>query len=337
MMTTEHNVINGDSRNMKEIANDSINLVVTSPPYPMITMWDELFCSLNPEIKDFLESDGMAAFRLMHEELDKTWSELSRVVKPGGFVCINIGDATRKISDTFKIYPNHSRITMKMIELGFDPLPEIIWHKPTNAPNKFMGSGMLPCGAYVTLEHEYILIFRKGNKRDFKKEDMIIRKKSAYFYEERNEWFSDTWNIVGSKQNINCKARNRSGAFPYEIPKRLILMYSNLYDTVLDPFFGTGTTTIAGMINGRNTIGIEIEKELIDEFKKSLKENIKPHLKDNYTRIKNKNNEKYINNNYNIKVKTKQEKEIELLEISDIIYDNDDIVIEYENIKPFKN
>ena len=94
-----------------------------------------------------------------------------RVLKNGRFACINIGDATRKIRDDFCLYPNHARILNYLLDIGFSALPDILWRKQANAPNKFMGSGMLPAGAYVTLEHEYILIVRKGSKREFKTED----------------------------------------------------------------------------------------------------------------------------------------------------------------------
>ncbi|MFM6984984.1 MAG: DNA methyltransferase [Chitinophagaceae bacterium] len=126
-------------------------------------------------------------FELMHQELDKVWKECFRVLTEGGFLCINIGDATRTINGNFKLYNNHSRIAQYCNSIGFNEMPCILWRKETNALNKFMGSGMLPCGAYVTLEHEYILIFRKGSKRDYRKEvDKNARKNSAFFWEERN-------------------------------------------------------------------------------------------------------------------------------------------------------
>lgn len=139
----------------------------------------------------------------MHQELDKVWEECYRVIKPGGFMCVNIGDATRTINGNFKLYNNHTRILETCNKLGFISLPNIIWRKQTNAPNKFMGSGMLPCGAYVTLEHEWILIFRKGDKRKYKtSEEKLDRMKSSFFWEERNIWFSDVWDIKGTKQKI---------------------------------------------------------------------------------------------------------------------------------------
>ena len=109
-----------------------------------------------------------------------------------------------------------------------------------------MGSGMLPAGAYVTLEHEHILVLRKGNKRNFKTpEEKLRRQKSAFFWEERNLWFSDLWeDLKGTKQNnIDKNIRERSGAYPFELAYRLINMLSLREDKVLDPFLGTGTTT----------------------------------------------------------------------------------------------
>jgi DNA modification methylase len=90
----------------------------------------------------------------MHKELDKVWKNIAGAVKEGGIVCINIGDAVRSINREFKLYSNHSRIISAFLNLGFNALPDILWRKQTNSPNKFMGSGMLPPGAYVTLEHE---------------------------------------------------------------------------------------------------------------------------------------------------------------------------------------
>jgi len=114
--------------------------------------------------KALAEHDGKSAFEFMNESLDRVWGECLRVLKPGGFDC----------------------------------LPMIHWFKPTNAPNKFMGSGTLPSGAYVTLEHEYILVFRKGGRRSFLPSEQGLRRESAFFWEERNSWFSDVWNFSGA-------------------------------------------------------------------------------------------------------------------------------------------
>jgi DNA modification methylase len=265
-LTTFHTLLFQDARDCSNIKDESVDLVVTSPPYPMIEMWDGLFCGLSTDAANALAAgDGMKAFEAMHRELDKVWTHQFRTLKPGGFLCINIGDATRTVAGTFRLYPNHVRAASCCMRLGFDPLPIIHWWKPTNAPNKFMGSGMLPAGAYATLEHEYILIFRKGGKREFAAAgEKQVRYESAYFWEERNQWFSDTWDLKGLRQDLGMDAasRQRSAAFPFELAYRLICMYSVQGDTVVDPFLGTGTTTFAAIAAGRSSIGVEIDKAL---------------------------------------------------------------------------
>ncbi len=187
-MRTTHKILFQDSRELSEIPSESVDLVVTSPPYPMIAMWDEMYGNQNPDIQDALTSrDGNQAYTLMHEILDSVWDEVFRVLKDGRFACINIGDATRTVDGNFCLYPNHARILTYLLKIGFLALPDILWRKQANTPNKFMGSGMLPAGAYVTLEHEYILIVRKGSKRIFNSEkEKQNRRESALFWEERN-------------------------------------------------------------------------------------------------------------------------------------------------------
>jgi DNA modification methylase len=200
----------------------------------------------------------------MHRDLDRVWAEVHRVLCDGGIACINVGDAVRTLGGRFQLYPNHARILVACRHLSFEALPSVLWHKTTNAPNKFMGSGMLPAGAYVTLEHEHILVLRKNGRRLFAApEAKAGRRASAYFWEERNAWFSDLWDPRGARQALADKgARQRSAAFPLEIAWRLILMHSVRGDTVLDPFLGTGTTILAAMATGRNSIGVEIDPAL---------------------------------------------------------------------------
>lgn len=263
-MQTEHRVCFEPASALREVPEGSVDLVVTSPPYPMIEMWDQVLAVQDTRIADHLtRGDGPAAFELMHCLLDQVWSECVRVLRTGGFVCINIGDATRSMGGTFRLYPNHARILSACQSLGLDTLPAILWRKQTNAPNKFMGSGMLPSGAYVTLEHEYILILRKGGKRNFGPSDRARRSRSAFFWEERNSWFSDVWDFKGTQQQLTRNGgRERSGAFPFELAFRLVNMYSMQEDLVLDPFLGTGTTTVAAMCAGRNSLGFEIDPRM---------------------------------------------------------------------------
>ena len=277
-MKTNHTIFFRDSSDMGELQSNSIDLMITSPPYPMIEMWDTLFSSLNEDIKQALEEEnGKRAFNLMHEELDKVWSETARVLKLGGIACINIGDATRKIGKNFQLYPNHAKVSTSFHKNDFNELPYILWRKPTNSPNKFLGSGMLPPNAYITLEHEFILIFRKGDtKRKFLPK-LENRYNSAFFWEERNKWFSDIWDdirgvsqkLTNSNNNQN-KTRERSAAFPLELPYRLINMFSLIEDTILDPFWGTGTTSLAAMISTRNSIGYEINSGFMKLFRTKL-------------------------------------------------------------------
>jgi DNA modification methylase len=261
-METFHRVFIGDAREISQLDANTVELVVTSPPYPMIEMWDEVFTSLDPEIETALaDGDGQRAFELMHEILASAWAELERVLVDGGVACINVGDATRSIDGSFRVYPNHARVTADFESLGFDPLPDILWRKPTNSAAKFMGSGMVPPNAYATLEHEYILVFRNGSERRTFEPGAERRYESAYFWEERNEWFSDLWtDVQGTFQRLpGDDLRERSAAYPLSIPYRLINMYSVHGDTVLDPFWGTGTTSLAAMTAARNSVGYEID------------------------------------------------------------------------------
>ena len=256
---------------MQALASDSIDLVVTSPPYPMIRMWDDLFIRQDPAVAEALDGgDGMGAFDRMHSQLTPVWHEIFRILKPGGIACINIGDAVRSVKDAFALYPNQARILSDMLQIGFSPLPQILWRKQTNAPNKFMGSGMLPPHAYVTLEHEHIIVMRKGTTRKAvnRPAEKKIRNRSAYFWEERNHWFSDVWmELKGTRQKLQARTgRNRSAAFPFEVPYRLINMFSMQADTVADPFLGTGTTMLAAMAAGRNSTGYEIEPDFKDSL-----------------------------------------------------------------------
>ena len=325
-MQTEHQIIFQDARVLDSLADKSIDLVVTSPPYPMIEMWDTVFTEMAPAIGTLLNcGDGNGAFEAMHGQLDRVWQELYRVMKDGAVACINIGDATRTIGGCFQLYANHSRIQQKCFELGFNSLPMVLWRKQTNAPNKFMGSGMLPGGAYVTLEHEYILILRKGGKRKFlTAAEKARRLRSSYFWEERNVWFSDLWDFKGARQDLKKPGlRGRSAAYPIELPFRLINMYSLIGDTVFDPFLGMATTTLAALATGRHSIGYEIDTRFSDAVSRRIeaeapelaslnKKRINSH-KDFVERYSiDKGELKHFNHFFNFPVITGQERELRL-------------------------
>ena len=266
---------------MPEIADGSVHLMVTSPPYPMIAMWDELFCKAEPKIAELfrkLNSDGgeeivREIYASMHDYLAKVWAETYRVLVDGGIACINIGDSTRSINGKFQLFPNHSRITEVCEKIGFITLPYVLWKKPTNKPaykgkGAFLGSGFLPPNAYVTLDCEFILLFRKGKLRKFQPKD-ALRYESAFTKKQRDEWFSQIWNLKGTRQKVN-ELERRTAAYPEEIAARLIRMFCVKKETVLDPFLGSGTTIKVAIENERSSIGYETDNNLLPLIAKKI-------------------------------------------------------------------
>jgi hypothetical protein len=180
---------------------------------------------------------------------------------------------------------------------------------------------MLPVGAYVTLEHEYILILRKGGLRRFDSSGCRRnRSQSALFWEERNRWYSDVWDFRGVRQVLDGNdMRDRSAAFPFELAYRLVNMYSVRGDTVLDPFLGTGTTLVAAVAACRNSIGLEIEQSFqraIDSRIQSLARDVNGYIAERlraHERFIDERKDiqfKHQNNRYGFPVMTRQEKEL---------------------------
>ncbi len=343
-MKTTHRLLYGDSaRELKRLRKGSVDLVVTSPPYPMIEMWDGLFCRLDPAIGEKLEQrDGGSAHELMNRVLDGVWRSLDPSMKQGGTICINIGDATRTVDGVFGLYPNHLVMGRELFARGYRALPEVIWRKTSNKPNKFMGSGMLPPGAYVTQEHEYIMTYRKPGTRTFSTEkERSMRRKSSYFWEERNVWFSDVWEgLHGDRQDMKgAGPRSRSGSFPFELAHRLVCMYSVVDDTVLDPFAGTGVTTLAAMAAGRNSVSIEIESGLKNVIESRLSRAVEFSNAYNEDRLRRhkrfaeRNTQmRHINENYGFPVMTLQETSLEIPMISSVTEVADDTFeVEYSD------
>jgi DNA modification methylase len=209
----------------------------------MIQQWDGLFRAL-----------GATDYAGMLRVLADAWAECQRVLVPGGILAVNIGDALRSVDGEFRLWPNPAETLRAVSRLGLVPLPYILWKKPTNRPNAFLGSGFLPPNAYVTLDCEHVLLFRKGQLRRFPPHD-AARLASRFSRQERDRWFSQVWtDIRGARQD---SPRGRSAAFPPELAERLVRMFSVEGDTVLDPFAGTGTTLWAAARWGRNAIGVE--------------------------------------------------------------------------------
>ncbi len=282
-MPTEHRIIIGNSQQMPELADSSVHLTVTSPPYPMIHMWDEQFSKIDPKIADLwkkLKADCQEEtvkqiYDAMHSNLARVWQETHRVLVDGGIVCINIGDATRTVNGKFRLFPNHARLIEHCEQIGFTTLPYILWKKPTTKPKykgkgAFLGSGFLSPNAYVTVDCEFILIFRKGSLRKFPPHD-ACRYGSALTKKQRDAWFTQIWTLKGIRQTTSRIGR-RTAAFPEVIANRLIRMFSVKGDTILDPFLGSGTTTKVAEQNDRNSVGYEIDPNLLPLIKSNLRD-----------------------------------------------------------------
>lgn len=203
----------------------------------------------------------------------------------------------------------------------------------------------MPPSAYVTLEHEWILIFRKGDKRKFHTgAEKDNRLSSSFFWEERNLWFSDVWHLPGTDQTLDgTNLRSRSGAYPFEIPYRLINMFSVKNDNVLDPFVGTGTTIFAAVASERNSIGVEIDSNLIQSifaqfnaecvvslnyFIYQRLERHKQFVAENRRRLRN------MNAHHNTDVVTRQEEHIRLNEIEGFQFHNSEVSASYTDQPP---
>jgi len=245
-------VLTQSSERMPQVPSASVHLVVTSPPYPLIGMWDAQLAQ-QTGVEDVASPQGFAA---SHALLARAWAECHRTLVPGGILAVNVGDATRAVGGDFQCVMNHVQVTRDCEALGFQSLVPILWKKPTNKPNAFLGSGFLPPNAYVTLDCEHVLLFRKGGARKLPPKD-ALRGASQFSKAERDAWFSQVWDVRGASQDTDGTA-----PFPLEIPYRLVRMFSCLGETVLDPFAGTGTTLSVARALGRRALGCEINEAL---------------------------------------------------------------------------
>ncbi len=259
-MSTHHILINGDSRNMSQIQNESVGFIVTSPPY-----W---------QLKDY-GTDRQIGFNQSYEDyinhLNLVWSECYRILQPGCRLCINIGDQFARTAyyGRYKIVPIHSEIIRFCETVGFDYMGTIIWQKQTTmhttGGQRVMGSYPYPRGGIVKVDYENILLFKKQGKA--LSVDKSAREASKLTDEEWNTYFSSHWNFPGAKQAEHI------AVFPEELPKRLIKMYSFVGDTVCDPFMGSGTTALAAMKLERNSVGYEINREFRRYYHEKLTKN----------------------------------------------------------------
>ncbi len=250
-MTDSAQIISGDSRSMPELGNESIDLVVTSPPY-----W---------HIKDYGVPGQTGYGQTLHEyliDLYHTWAECFRVLREGSRLCIDIGDqfARSSIYGRYKVIPLHAEFISQCEQIGFDFLGSIIWQKKTTMNTtggaNVMGSYPYPPNGLVEIDYEFILIFKKpGKGRAVSKE---IKEASKLTKEEWKEYFSGHWHFGGARQ------LGHEAMFPEELPKRLIRMFTFVGDTVLDPFLGSGTTLRVALELGRNSVGYEINESFLE-------------------------------------------------------------------------
>lgn len=244
-----HKIIFGDSRKMQELPDESVQLIITSPPY-----W---------QLKDYGHKNQIG-FDDSYEEyinnLNLVWLESYRVLSKGCRLCINIGDqfARSVYYGRYKIIPIRTEIIKFCETIGFDYMGAVIWQKVTTSNTtggaSIMGSYPYPRNGIIKIDYEFILLFKKIGKPP--KPTAEQKKQSKLTNEEWNQYFSGHWNFPGEKQNGGHIAM-----FPLELPYRLIKMFSFVNETVLDPFCGSGTTTLASINLNRNSIGYEINKD----------------------------------------------------------------------------
>lgn len=250
MQTTFHRLINGDARNLSFIDTASVHLIVTSPPYWNLKRYNE-----NPDQLGHIDD-----YELFLAELEKVWRHAYRVLVPGGRLVCVVGDVcvARRSYGRHLVFPLHADISVICRRIGFDNLNPIIWHKIANASyevqrgSKFLGKPYEP-NAIIKNDMEFILMQRKPG--GYRKPTDAQREASRLTKSEFDSWFQQIWNITGAS------TKHHPAPFPLALATRLVRMFSFVDDTVLDPFCGSGTTMVAALRNGRNSIGIEIDPE----------------------------------------------------------------------------
>ena len=256
-MKTHHKIIVGDSRRMEELAAESMHLVVTSPPY-----W---------QLKDY-GNGSQIGFNDSYEDyinnLNLVWNECHRVLHKGCRLCVNIGDqfARSVYYGRYKVIPIRTEIIKFCETAGFDYMGAVIWRKVTTCNTTggatIMGSFPCPRNGILKIDYEFILIFKKHGKSPRPSKE--AKESSKMSIDEWNEYFSGHWNIPGERQDKHL------AVFPEEIPHRLVRMFSFVGDTVLDPFLGSGTTSLAARKLQRNSVGYEVNADFLPCLKDKL-------------------------------------------------------------------
>jgi len=249
-VSTVHDLYCGDARNLHEIEQESVHLVVTSPPY-----WN---------LKTYKDHRGqlghIAEYDEFLTELDKVWQRCYESLVPGGRLVCVVGDvclSRRRNSGRHVVVPLHSSIQERCRVIGFDNLAPIIWHKIANAVYEVSGAGGFlgkpyEPNAVIKNDIEFILMQRKPGA--YRRPELAQRILSLISAENHKKWFQQIWlGLTGAS------TRSHPAPYPVELAERLIRMFSFVGDTVLDPFLGTGSTSIAAARSGRNSVGVELD------------------------------------------------------------------------------
>jgi DNA modification methylase len=258
---TRHRVNLGDARDIAALPEESVHLIVTSPPY-----WT---------LKEYRDCNGqmghIAEYEDFLHELDKVWKHCFRALVPGGRLVCVVGDvclSRRKNNGRHTVVPLHASIQEHCRKLGFDNLAPIIWHKISNAVyevengSSFLGKPYEP-NAVIKNDIEFILMERKPG--GYRTPDVSARVLSVISDENHKEWFQQIWTGL-----TGASTRHHPAPYPTELAERLVRMFSFVGDTVLDPFLGTGTTTVAAARCGRNSIGFEVDDHYFDMARKRI-------------------------------------------------------------------
>lgn len=242
----------GDARNLDWIPDESVHLVVTSPPYWTLKRYPE----------NDLQLGHVEDYENFHNELDRVWKHCFRALVPGGRIVCVVGDVclSRRKYGRHVVMPLHADIVVRARGIGFDNLNPIIWYKISNANyevengSSFLGKPFEP-NAIIKNDIEFILMLRKPG--GYRQPTIEQRDSSRLSKEEYDEWFQQIWTVPGES------TKEHPAPFPEKVAYRLVRMFSFTGDTVLDPFMGTGTTLLAAARCDRNAIGVELESKYI--------------------------------------------------------------------------
>jgi modification methylase len=261
-LETHHTLILGDSRDLTSIPDESVHLVVTSPPYWTLKRYH----GTDGQLGNLAEYDEFLA------ELDKVWQHVFRALVPGGRLVVVVGDVclSRRAFGRHVVVPLHASIQEHCRQIGFDNLAPIIWYKIANAQFEvenggggFLGKPYEP-NAVIKNDIEYILFQRKSG--GYRQPSLDARLLSVIAAGDHKDWFQQIWNLPGAS------TRHHPAPFPLALAERLIRMFSFAGDTVLDPFMGTGTTSLAASMWGRHSIGVELEPPYFEIARRRLQE-----------------------------------------------------------------